>query len=445
MRSNKKITKKTKISLEKIFWLISTVFLLGSCILYGTRFIKLYKENEKKYGNKNTDNLLITKIDDNNNKNNNYKVINGEHYFINNSENNYLKYSNMLFRIIKINQNGEIVIINDNSVTSLAYGKSKKFTESYIFEWLNDIEKEYTGIYEKVLNNKENYLIKSMNCEDTYDSLSNSDCKNINYDNYVTLLSANDFVNIGGKESYINNNEYFYLESSNSNNKQWYVNSEGKTLTSFGEDIIGVKPVLTLKNNISYIKGDGTKDNPYIIEEKNGLFGSYVKIDNYMFRIYEINDTEVRIILDEYLKEEYSYSNVSSYHNDYNTNSVAYYLNNNFLNSLSCKNKIKEVKWSNGYYGSTNSYDYKDALKSTINSKVAMPSIGNIKLNDELSDYAIMTGTKQNSMLIYSISKNQKATTKSITGKIKITPTLSIDKELLTSGDGTKDNPYKID
>lgn len=444
MRSSKRTVKKSRISFQKIFWLLSTIFLLGSCIFYGHRFIKLYKENEKKYGHKNTDNLLITKIDDNNNKNNNYKVINGEHYFVNNSDNNYLEYSNILFRIIKINQNGEIIIISDNSLTSLAFGKNKKLTNSYIYKWLNDMEEEYTGIFESSLNNPETYLTKSMNCSDTHDSLDNSECKNINYDGYVTLLSSTNFVNIGGKDSYVNNNEYFYLESSNTNNKQWYVNNEGKTLTSFGEDIIGVKPVLTLKNNISYIKGDGTKDNPYIIEEEKGLFGSYVKIDNYIFRIYEVNDTEVRIVLDNYLQDELSYSNISSYHNDYNLNSAAYYLNNTFLNTLSVKDKIKEVNWSNGYYSSQNNYDYVDALKPTINSKVAMISIGNIRLNSELSNYFIMTGTKQNSMMVYTISSNQKASTKSITGKMKIVPTLSINKNLLTNGDGNKDNPYKI-
>lgn len=444
MRSNKKVVKKTKISFQKIFWLLSLIFLLGSCFFYGTRFIKLYKENEKKYGHKKADNLLINIIDNNNNKNNNYKVINGEHFFINNADNNYLEYSNILFRIIKINQNGEIVIISNNSVTSLAYGKDKELSESYIYKWLNNSEEEYTGIFEKVLNDKEKYLTKSMTCKDKYDSLNNSDCENINYDGYITLLSSNSYTNIGGKESYVNNNEYFYLESSNTNNKQWYVNSEGKTLTSDGNDIIGVKPVLTIKNNISYIKGDGTKDNPYIIEEEQGLFGSYVKIDNYIFRIYELNDKEVRIMLNDYLKEEYNYSNISSYHNDYDKNSVAYYLNNTFLNSLSCKNKIKEVNWSNGYYGNDNNYNYKDSLKPTINSKVAMPSIGNIKLNNELANYFIMTGTKQNGSLVYTITNTQKASSKSILSKAKIVPTISIDKDLLVDGDGTKENPYKI-
>ena len=113
------------------------------------------------------------------------------------------------------------------------------------------------------------------------------------------------------------------------------------------------------------------------------------------------------------------------------------------MNKLSIKNKIKEVNWSNGYYGSENSYDYKDSIKTTINSKVAMPSIGDIILNDE-SNYFIMTGTKPNGILVYMKTNNGKITTKSVTRKSKIVPTLSIDKELLKEGTGTKDDPYII-
>ncbi len=444
MRSSKRITKRKFINIQKIFWLISTIFILGSCLFYGIRFIKLYKENEKKYGNKNTNDLLITKIDDNNEKNNNYTVINGEHYFINNSDNNYLEYSNILFRIIKVNQNGEILIISDNPITSLAYGKDKEQNNSYIYKWLNKSDEELTGIFENSLNKPTDYLMKSLNCEDKYDTLSNAECENENYDYTISLLSSRDYINAGEKNSYINNNQYFYLESKNKDNKIWYINYEGDALTSFGEDIIGVKPVLTLKNSISYIKGDGTKDNPYIIEKEKGLFGSYVKIDNYTFRIYQVNDNDVRIILNNTLEEEYSYSNISSYHNDFNYNSVAYYLNNGFLNQLSCKSKIKEVNWSNGYYGSESNYDYKNSIKTTINSKVAMPSIGDILLNDESSNYFIMTGTKPNGMLIYTKNSNYKMTTKSVTGKAKVTPTLSIDKELLKEGTGSKEDPYVI-
>ena len=93
------------------------------------------------------------------------------------------------------------------------------------------------------------------------------------------------------------------------------------------------------------------------------MFRSYVKLDNQIWRIYQVNDTEVRLMLNDYLKVnntelKYIYSNISSYHDDTKNGSIAYYLNKTFLNSLSYKSKIKEVSWTNGYYGAISNYDY---------------------------------------------------------------------------------------
>ena len=65
--------------------------------------------------------------------------------------------------------------------------------------------------------------------------------------------------------------EYFYLNNTNEELEPWYIDNEGKITTTTGKDTYGVKPVITIKSNIDYISGDGTKDNPYRIEKENGL------------------------------------------------------------------------------------------------------------------------------------------------------------------------------
>ena len=142
---------------------------------------------------------------------------------------------------------------------------------------------------------------------------------------------------------------------------------------------------------------------------------------------------------------KYIYSNVSSYHNDYNQGSIAHYLNNNYLNNLSYKDKIKEVEWSNGYYGINSNYDYTKALESTIKSKVALISIGNIRLNNQLDNYFTLTGTKEKGSMVYTIDSSQKLSTKNIQTKINVVPTISLDKNLLTKGKGTIDSPYEME
>ena len=437
-----------KLSFEKIFCFISILFILSCCIFYGTRFIKLYLENKKvEITEKNT---LTKALKDNNTSNENFKSVNGQNYFTEDADNNYLLYSNILWRIIKINDDNSITAISNNSLTSLAYGKNEKYKESYVYKWLNETNDKYSGILEKSLNNIETYLQKTATCLDELDEITNIPCKEIDNSSYITLLSIADYLNVGSKDSYLSNEEYFYLSNNNSESKIWYVEEEGTLSLSTGTDIIGIRPVNTIKSNTDYIDGDGTIDKPYTIEKDNSLFGSYVKLDNETWRIYEVNENEVRLMLNDYLKinnqtVSYKYSNISSYHDDYKQGSIAYYLNHNYLNTLSYKDKIKEVTWSNGYYNSDTNYDYTNALKDTIESKVALMSVGNIFLNNELKNYHTMTGNKQKGSMIYTIQSNKKSYLKQISSEANVVPTISIDKKLLNKGKGTIDSPYEME
>ena len=170
----------------------------------------------------------------------------------------------------------------------------------------------------------------------------------------------------------------------------------------------------------------------------------------HLWKIYQVNDTEVRLVLNDYLKEnntelKYIYSNINSYHNDTKVGSIAHYLNNTFLNTLSYKDKIKEVTWSNGYYENTSNYDYTKALENTIQSKVALISIADIRLNNQLYNYFTLTGSKDRGSMVYTINSNQKLYTKNIQTKINVVPAISLDKELLTKGNGTIDSPYEME
>lgn len=435
--------------IQKIFCYVSFVFLFSCCVFYGTRFIKFYLESKEKQNiEKNT---LVKVIKENNYNNDNFKSINNVKYFINNSDNNYILYSNILWRIIKVNEDNSLTVISDSSLTSLAYGENVEYTNSYINKWLNKSEDEYSGILEKHLNKTETYLQKTSTCLDKINTLDNKECQNVSTDNYISLLSTSDFVNIGNKESYVINNEYFYLNNTTEEFKIWYIDNEGQVTTNNGKDIIGIRPVITIKANIEYIDGNGTKDNPYKIEKENGYFGSYVKLDNQLWRIYQVNETEVRLVLNDYLKVnntplKYNYStNNNSTYNTKTENSIAYYLNNTFLNSLSYKNKINTVKWSNGYYGSATNLDYTEALKNTTKSKIASISIGDIRLNNELDNYLTLTGTKLKGTLIYTINSNQKLFTKTVSTKVNVIPTISINKDLLTKGTGLYNEPFEME
>lgn len=438
---SKERSKKSKISFQKIFNLVSFTFLLACVIFYGGRFITLYLENNKVE----EVNSIANDIKNNNTNSENFKNINSEYYFYGTEVNNYVSYSNLMWRIIKINTDNSITMILDNNITSLA-DKNK----THINKWLNKTDEEHTGILEENLNNLNKYLTYTKTCKDVIKDTKSITCKDIIEDTYITTPSLNDYVNTGGANGFMNNEEYYYLINTNEENKYWYIDSDGKLGKSDGSDVLGVKPVVTIKGTIEKTGGNGTEESPYTFEEETPLFGSYVKLGNDLWRIYEVNDTEVKLSLNNYLtinnqEQKYNYSTNGYYHNDTKAKTLAYYLKNTYLEKLSYKDLIKETKFANGIYNNTTEFDYIKVLNETVDTKVSVLSVGNPILNSKLTNYFMSTGVDKNSNYIYVFQNDFKLYTKTATTSLKIVPTIAIDKSILTKGTGTLDSPLEAE
>lgn len=101
-------------------------------------------------------------------------------------------------------------MISDSSITSLAKGESKEYNSSYISKWLNKKDsEEYTGILENNLNNMNKYLTFTKTCKDVIEDTKNISCKDLTEDTYITIPSLNDYVNTGGNDSFMNNENTF--------------------------------------------------------------------------------------------------------------------------------------------------------------------------------------------------------------------------------------------
>ena len=442
--SKEKKVVRRRISYQKVFSFISAGFILACILFYGGRFLKLYLENKKDVvENKNT---LVQNLKNNYELNN----INNEYYLKEDENKNYVLYSNILWRIIKITNNGSVKLISDDVISYLSYGETD-YGKSEINTWLNNDDTNYSGILENNLNNSSGFLTNDTICQDSINDTKHITCNDINNSNLIGSLSIFDYVNAGGKDSYLNINKYFYLSATNNeDNEVWYVNDSGNVVSANGEDIYGIRPTISLKSNIESIRGNGTIDDPYVIDE-GGLFGSYVKLGNDLWRVYDVDDSSIKLMLDDYLKDNdgenimYKYSSKGYYHNDTVNGSLAYYLNHNYLNNLSYKKLINKGMWANGIYGESNKYNYKEVLKTEVDTSVTVPSIGNIILNGKLSDYFLSTGLSKSSTLVYTVKDNGTLYSKSSTSTSKVVPVISINKDILTKGNGTSKSPYETE
>lgn len=434
----RKRSSKRKLCFHKIFNIISILFLLTCISVYGYRFITLYLENNKKEDVK----QIADTIKDNNTSNDNFKNINGDYYFSSSDVNNYIKYSNLLWRIIKVDKKGNVVIAYDGVVTSLAKGNSG-FKDSSIYSWLNKSDDENTGIFESVLNDTAKYLSYTKACVNDETDIKKITCDKYISKTYVTIPTLLDYVNTGSSTSFLNSGSYYYLLNNGEKGSTWCVDSEGKISTSKGDDIIGIKPVVTIKNLTMVKSGDGSKGSPYEFEDGvSSNIGDYVKLGNDVWQVYGEDKDNLKLVLKSYLKvndkiieNKYSKSgyvfNVSEY------GSLAYYLNGKYLNSLVYKNILEEFDFGNGVYKN----DYKEVLKSKVKAKVGLVSVGDIMFNQEDTDYFLSTGTSDNSVYIY--QGEGKLHTSASGNMLSIVPTISIKKSLV-SEHGTVDSPYEV-
>ena len=357
-----------------------------------------------------------------------------------------MKYSNILWRIIKIDNDNSVYLISDNVISYLNNGNN-----NYINMWLNKSDLENSGILESNLNDTNKYLLNYKVCNDIVNNLNNVTCDNLNEDNLIGLLSIVDYINTGGDKGFINNNKYTFLNNFNDTTNMWYINHEGKLGTSEGNEIYGIKPVIRLNGNINLISGNGTNNSPYIIEEETTLFGRYVKFGNDIWRIFNVSEENIKLILNDYLmingeKLEMKYSTTNYQHNDTINSSLAYYLNHDYLDSLSYKEVILNNNWTNHYYGIINNYNYTDIINNKIDTKVSVISIGDIIFNDNmLEKFYTNPGIDDTSNLIYTINNDGTTSKRRVNYPSYVVPVISINKNILTKGNGSLDVPYEME
>lgn len=142
-------------------------------------------------------------------------------------------------------------------------------------------------------------------------------------------------------------------------------------------------------------------------------------------------------------KLKYIYSKTNYQHNDTIYGSLAYYLNKTYYNSLDYRSIITSNNYVNGFYGEDNKFDLSDIYSNVIETKVSLPSLSDIIVNDELDGYVTNTGISEDGSLIYIRKANGEITTKNVTTENYVVPCITIEKTVLVTGSGTYDDPYR--
>ena len=420
---------------EKIFNILSIIFLLSTSIFFGNKFYKAYKDSKIVLDNTFISDSLKNSISKYT-LNNSLTEDNNEYIYNSKAINNYLKFNGYLWRIIKVTGYDQLVAVSEDTITYLPFDSS--------LNWINITK------YNKELELDYEYLDNTKICIDKFDNINNKSCNEVNTDYTVGLLSLDDYIKYGGSNSYLNNGTNFWTSNKYDDTKAWYISSDGKVSSDDLEERHGIRPVITIKSNTKLISGNGTIENPYIIEQreintlKDTYQGEYVSYSNNIWRIIYNKDNKIKLISDNYLKSP-SNKDIEYFFTDKNNiidlnNKTLYFLNTTYIKRLENKNYLTKGNFYIGtYYKEKNNYMF--SYLKTMEAYVGLPSINEPYIY-ELDNIYLSNPSNVDDLTTYAINKNN-LYEDLISTKRKIRPTIYLKNNItIKSGKGTKDNPY---
>jgi len=434
----KRITNNKKMKLwEKIFLSISIVSIIIISSIYMYRLIYYYKIEHPKT----EDNTLATHIIKKGTTSSGdglYTFDSKNYYYQGKNVSNYLWYSGRMFRIVNIDEEG-LTLITENSQTSLVWDINNDIKNSYINNWLNINENNNTGIFLKSINNYEINLLKNSWCIGE-NKLEQDSCKE-KMEDYVSLLSISDYLKAGGVNSYLNNNTYWWTSNISEDGKPWYVfntggiNDEVSSTDTYYS--YGVRPVIKIRRTLDYLKGEGTKENPYQINIENTTnlkdksVGEYVKYSNYIWRIGSKDNETIKLILTDNNNTKIKYTNINNY------------LNKTFYNKLS-KTNLKKCDFYKGTYNKNTKYDYQNIYTEKVNNYIGLPSINDLFINNYENMW--LYNPYGESSLQYKTTTENRITADLNSNENYVIPVICIKNDItILSGDGTEGNPYILE
>ena len=256
---------------------------------------------------------------------NNYSYMGGC-YIKGNPNNNYIWYSGFLWRIMGINVDGTIRLINEEGLTEIPYHKnSSDWDGSYAKDWLNNY------FYSKLKGNS--IIKKQIWCSES--ASDNSSVRTTCTNNLSTetakvgLLTLDEYNLAGGRSSYLNIGQNQWTMTPYSDSVMFIITETGfaQNVTSIvsgsNGGVKGLKAVINIDLDSIITSGNGTlgvtwssKAGPYILNEdktveltgklnEKATGGEYVLFAGKKYRVVDKDSNgNTKLILDGYYEED---------------------------------------------------------------------------------------------------------------------------------------------
>lgn len=451
------MARKRVLKITSLLVTLNILVLLLILGYYSFRLVKYYKlEHGKSSDNSKT--LLVDKL---RSKESRVDLTKGLVYYEDENiykykgevNDNYLLYSGMMFRIVGIDNRNNIVAVSEDDVTVMFSGLFKGYNDSYINTWLNNTETENSGVYQNILYNSEELLESTLICTDKIDDTSNITCKESDDSNYIGLLSLYDYKEAGGKSSYLNNNQSYYLSTVNGENKAYFITESGD-ISALGtsDKVNGVRPVITINYNTELISGNGKESSPYIIEKhdiktlRDVYVNNYIKYNDQIFKTVGIYEDSVRVASTKLLQDETGdvVSKFNDGDNEYTSKTtIGKLLNKTYLESLENSEYIVDSKWNTGVM-TLAELNYGRTFETNVTAKVGMLSLGELYVQDFKGIWTLTKGIESDQVMEV-ITSDANIYSDVVTSEYNIRAAFNLDNKLkITGGSGTLESPFEL-
>lgn len=434
---------------EFIFIFVSLVSMIIIGIHFGYRSLYYYsKETMQMRVEKNTLNGLITSSEVVSDGVGLYKKDN-EFYFKGNVDNNYVLFSNRIFRVIRVNSDNTVKLLSNDIVSSFMWGKNKNYDNSNLRNWITKTKLDFSGVYYNTLPSK--YLSKTKWTEDTITDGKIQVSKKENSD-FVVIPSIYDYTVAGGSESYFNNGKVYQLLGHDKDGDNLYVDEDGSLQKSDALEGYGVRAVITLKANSVVSSGDGTINNPYVIDlgKTKNYVGQYVKLGNDIWKVINDNSGLLKMVAFSApqiggveLFNNYSYR--ESFFDINDKDSIAYYLNTTYFNSLSYNKFLIDNYYYTGQVNDDTEYNYNNIYTNFTVCKVGLLNIFDYNENNNFDEYFYMNTRSDSGAMQYVGRLNGFLEEADVKEVKRIIPVISIDSKNIINGIGTLEDPYVLE
>ena len=399
--------------------------------------------------------------------------------------NNYVWYSGKLWRAVSVNNEAKTTkLVTQWNISAISYNERNNtaFEGSYMEDWLNDTSVDgFLGN----LRDPEKFIVMDAVWDATMDSASLGSIERPNgtttVNKAVGLLNMYEYQssNNGGTDGYLNNGLYWWTLTPYSASNVWNVYLDGDAYNHSPSNANGVRPSINLKSSVKIVDGDGTVSNPYRLSGDNDTnlsgtllssrySGEYIRFGSEENNLYRIvsheNGSGTKIVSAEPLKSSGTFitSAFGSNTTFSSTNTIGAFMNGDYLTNYvdsTYSDMIEDsTTWYLGTVGSGTSYKlakYADAnmsstTSSTTNAKVGLLRMGELMSgqfdSDNNNNTYYWTLTPYSTSYVWYVITYGNAFSRSPSYANGVRPSLNLKSNVvITSGDGTKNNPFQIE